>query len=245
MKMLLAFAFVIASMLVNGAELDDLVKLLTSEDFDVRQTATEKLGNFPPEYAKTYLQMSVKEKDPEVRYRLRLAAEMVYLNKHLDKNAEWRKLNGTMPFNGARWYSQTGNTTLYGMVHEYVCKGFVVTYVDETADKILKPGDVITECDKVKPDDLPCGIAEEEYELSIRRYTDQTVVDEVITKHAPPEEGAHTEIKIKVKGVWKPEYERSAKQQFELYDRLWKAFIEDAIGEPKAEIVELPEEPAK
>lgn len=225
MKIILAAILSLFSCsLCLASELDKTIALLDSDDFDVREAATEELGAYPEEYATKFLEMARETKVPELAYRFALASRLVFQKTIMLRDPRWLKLYGTLEAEGdIRWAyvpNQPENEyqgyNVCGIWVNFVVSGGASEGKIETCDVIVGVNG--------KPDVNPLVIeAGKEYELTIHRFKDV----EKARAEGPYCNGCEfKEIKVKVVAAWKEEkfVDQDSKQTVK--DQTWKDFME-------------------
>jgi hypothetical protein len=72
----------------------ELIPKLADDDFDERERVTEALSTYPAEYAKKFIIQSYSEPEPEIAWRLRVAAKHIFERKILTQDDRWKRLHG-------------------------------------------------------------------------------------------------------------------------------------------------------
>lgn len=113
------------------SDLDKLVLALASEDFDVRESATNLLGDFPVAYAKIFIRLSVsfKSDDPEVEWRLKAAAKLIFERKVLPNDERWRRTMAKVEMQ----FSRTGDALIVENAYgdwDLMRQGDMITHID-------------------------------------------------------------------------------------------------------------------
>ena len=100
MLKMLAVLILIASALAAQDTIGPLVEKLASEEFEIRVEATNQLGEYPVEYIKIFFMMADGAKDPEVQWRLKAAAKLIFKQKIGCKDTQWLKMHGSFGIQG-------------------------------------------------------------------------------------------------------------------------------------------------
>ena len=155
------------------ADLDALIFKLADDEFDVREDATEKLSNYPAEYAYFFRKYAQAwNNNPEIKTRLLKASREIWKHKILTQSEKWQRLNGTIGIdievsaNESYWERYKNHTEAEGrkaagdksvVEEEFKVYGFKVNTVngldEQSAGKLLQE-DLITEINGKSADDI-------------------------------------------------------------------------------------------
>lgn len=192
---------------VEGAEPDSIIAQFDNDDFDIREAASEALGRYPLDWAKRFMAMSAKEDNPEIAYRLRLAARQIFFNQVTAKSREWRTLHGCLPFGGDhtnifKVEDHDGANGTPNRVCTFVDSGYLVLWVDDSVKDKIHSRDLVMSCTEgVYWGDIKVE-AEKEYTLSLRRYKEPESVARDTT-YVDVGNTDYTVVEVKVTAVWK------------------------------------------
>jgi len=245
MKLILILTLLCSSIFA-AESMDEMIVKLAVEDFDIRERATAELGKYPEEFAHKFLEMARAEKiDPEVQYRLRSAAFLIFCNTVLLKNDEWRLMHGSLLVESRMVYRteqrQTGEESeQQQQQHNYYhhnydnVAGHIVDWIpdDKPIYKILNRYDIIESIDDgngtVQSGQELSRLmirADKEYKLTVRRYKDtEKILSENNNNFINPDLTDFETLTLKVKAGWKDEKEVNPKDEYVLLDKLWKEF---------------------
>lgn len=215
-----------------ASEMDDLVGKLASEDFDTREQATSKLAAYPEEYAKKFLDMSHKAEDPEVAYRLRVAAKAVYTNRVVVKSNEFRYIHGEIGIIGQYMNIYDVDTYMRDgeVAQRFVCSGagYFVNIINDGAKEKIHDRDVIMSMKGIDGTwvsiyDMQV-MADAEYDFTLRRYKDPESVGNNSQGYIDNTNKDFEEITVRVKAGWKEDKFVDHVKEFTLIERSWNAF---------------------
>lgn len=229
MKMLILALLV--SFSASASELETLLARLEADDFDVRETATLELGQYPTEYAKKFLDMSRSAKDSEIAYRLLVASRLVFENTIMISDPRWLRLYGTLEADGdMHWVyvQQQPEAEVYGYNVSGILINFIVT--DGVSDNKLYAWDFVVAINgKQEFNPMPIE-AGKEYEVTVHRYSD---VEKIKTDGLNSNSNLEfKELKVKITAGWKEErfVDQSAKEN--VREITWREYL---IANPPAE----------
>jgi hypothetical protein len=208
-------------------ELDETIALLGDDDYDVREAATDRLGNCPAGYARVLLKLSdAVNSDLEVKNRLKQSARMVFERKIGAKDDRWLALHGTLGISYQAHYSAARNEETS---REREAIGMAVTWIENSgpSEQKLQVWDVITEVDGVNAAnrDLDQMVKPgKEYELTVLRYEDTKSISE--RDYIDSADSNFKKLKIKVAAGWRKS--DAVDQEFakSLMESLWVDFLE-------------------
>jgi hypothetical protein len=83
----------------------ELLPLLSDDDFEIREAATERMGNLPGEYLPILKTLSAEAPDPETRCRLRRVIRLVWERKVFAQTRRYLLLHGTAGFQYEFYYA--------------------------------------------------------------------------------------------------------------------------------------------
>lgn len=210
-----------------GADPGNILDKLGDEDFEVREAASAKLATYPAEWVKTFMLLAVQQDDPEVAYRLKLAAKQVYINTVITKSKEWRTLHGCFPFGGDHTnvfqVEERGADQNPSRVTTYITSGYLVLWVDDSVKPWIHSRDFIMECsDGVYWSDIKVA-AGDTYTLSLRRYKDPESVAKDCTYVDDANKDFET-VEVKVTAVWKDPRLVPWMEEDKIISSQWAAF---------------------
>lgn len=217
-----------------GTPEEDLPKLLIqcdSEDFDVREQATFKLGQFPAEYVEKFLTMAETEQNPEVGYRLKYAARLIFEKKIGSKDDRWRYFHGTLELTGQLvWVTKETHLDADFPYYHTECEvlGMLVSWVND----VDGPGK-----DKIRQSDLILSIegsslnpinvkADGEYVVHIRRYKSLKYIEDHNTIDPNATEKDYDEFTVTVTASWLDRRFINEYAEQDLMTKLWLEYLE-------------------
>lgn len=219
---------------------DNLIKQLGDNEFDLREKATAKLSQYPEEYIEKFLNLAKDSTDPEIAYRLHLAAESVFIQKVLPKTDDWRKLYGSLGLEifyatvyNKRYSAETPGEPGH-MYYEYdravlgvscvdpdsSCKGKINDFDVIVAIDELNLLDFYNGCYAVTPNTV---IADKEYTVTLRRYKDTSSIHD--NRQIPGNEVESEALTVKVKAGWKDEQFVDQNKKEEIIKRHWRNYL--------------------
>lgn len=210
-----------------GAEPASIVDRLGDDDFEIREAASAALARYPAEWARTFMLLAAQQDDPEVSYRLRLAAKAIFINTTVVKSVEWRTLHGCFPFGGdptnVFQIEELGSDQSPNRRCTYVSTVYLVLWVDDSVKDKVHSRDVITSfSDGVYGSDIKVA-AEDEYTLHIQRYKDPESVAKDTT-YVDVANTAYDPVEVRVKAIWKDPRLVSWLDEDKLINTQWEAF---------------------
>jgi hypothetical protein len=242
MKTILIFLLCTASLFAQES-LDDLVKKLGNDDFDVRVETTKKLGAYPSEFAKKFIEIASMSDDPEIAHRLRQAARFVFESKIGSQNDEWLLMHGSFCLEGHE-VSQIkppekkegeepppeGSEGYYGYGYNTVSVGIYVNWVYEggSSDGKITRWDIIEEVEGLTLNDILYHQKNikvgQEYKFRFRRYKE---AGEILKDDGY----VNPEIKYEIMTVTLKAGYKNANpdEEQKLMDKLWAAWSKDLI----------------
>lgn len=234
MKTILCFAFIVLAFVAKGAtieeQLPDLLVLCDNDDFDVREKAVTQLAQYPAEYVDKFLKMADDEKNPEVQYRLRMAARGIFDRRVGNKDDRWLLFHGTLCLSGELlWVTKEDWNADFPYYHrECSVLGLLVSYVDDLygpcKDKI-KQLDIITSIDGsgINPINVKAG---SDYVVHIRRYKDLKYLEEHNSINPDATDKDFDELTVTVTAAWQERRFLNENAEADLMDKLWFEYLD-------------------
>ena len=239
MKLFMILGLILAGS-CHAAEIDDLVKQLTNEDYDIRQTATDKLSKYPEEYIERFYKMSLATDDPELRSRLRIASQGVFYKTRMQKNEEWLFFHGYLGLEGKtiqqnvivetteKQKNANGEEVEIKHQYRYDVIGYIIEFISEdNKNEKIEQFDMIIEINGEKVENVYGSIkvkADSEYKLKIRRFKDKKIFEQYSINVDGQEHEEDFTVTIKAK--WKEDRQINLSEEFLLADKLWKQQLE-------------------
>jgi hypothetical protein len=234
MKTILIFMLFVSSLLAEEP-LNDLIKKLGNDDFDIRVEATNKLGEYPAEFSKKFIEISTTSDDPEIKARLEQAARLIFKKKIINQYDEWLLMHGSFCIDGHEVHQlkpQDKNKDEelqkpeqhYGY-NETISIGIFVNWVYEggSSDGKITRWDIIEEVEGLNINQviyyqksIKVG---QEYKLKLRRYKE---ADEILKDGYVNPEIKYETITLTLKAGYK---NADPAEEQKLIDRLWLKYI--------------------
>jgi hypothetical protein len=228
--------------------LPELVKSLSDNNFDSRETAYGELSNFPAEYAARLLEMS-RTSSAETSSWLRQASKAIFLRKIVPKDERYRRLFGFVGIElsaqsryGYDGYDRRGGGGREGENPEPYGYRVTITFPSSEAEKVFRKWDLIIKIDGKYACDFfehnPYGEfgffkAGDVHEFEVWRYKDLDKVYERGWVNEAEDEHEVITVKAKVE-VREPQHVDLQKLNW-LKERAWREFLMVQDGEPGLE----------
>lgn len=222
---------------------EDLIKQLADDNYDIREMATDKLGNTVASNIEKFLLMAIDEKDAEVQMRLRSAARLIYERSVLRTENSWRDLHGTLDYEGQVRYSikeqeppdRPPENIVEGAMEkikeyyqrEYVEEGICVDWIPEGSplEGKLERWDMIEKIDDRGLYETAFR-ADKEYELTVRRYKEpEKMYTNENDCYVDKSNKDYEVLKIKIKAGWKSDEKVDQQKAHELREFLWREHL--------------------
>jgi hypothetical protein len=224
MKNGLLVAFLAFAFAALGGEIEDstktVIRLLGSEDFEVRCAATNKLSLFGEEYIEKFLRLSKEQDDPEIAERLRMAARRIFEAKVAVRDERWLKLYGDLgvEFNSLYNYSSTDGSEAPKTYVSFVA-------YDGDAENKVKHCDLVLEVNGEKlgeHGECQSPLAGREYVVKLRRYKNTEHLANTMT--IDQDDKDYEDLTVSIKVGWKEERFISKDEKESLLLSLWAEF---------------------
>lgn len=196
-------------------DVDHLIKLLSDDDFDIREQATEKLGHLHRNYAARLYKLSFVV-EPETKMRLRTAVHQIVERQIVQKDDRWIRLHGWLGIEYSNVYSgMEGHDEASYMrwCRDRTVESYVIRWVSidsPAADKLCNrdeitevDGQSITELEKSTNNSWGWQKLGHIHTLKIKRIVQHEKFDD---QHEPPPGEETEEVIIRVKGILQPDY---------------------------------------
>jgi hypothetical protein len=228
MRYVLMFLLCLSAFGGETKEIEDTIKQLNDDDFDVRMSATRKLGKLDPSYIEKLVRRSIDSDDFELKYRLMGAARAIYTNSILPTEDEWLYFNGELYLTGggrnADYHKdEDGN---YKSTRVFLVQAIGV---DSPLKDKLEQYDVIVSINGVDPDSVKFlqVKAGQDVKVVARRYKDTASMQDQWTI---PDNMEYTTMTFEVKAAWIEDRLVDKDKADQLVESLWKKYFEATMA---------------